>query len=398
MISPTIYGHKKSTEMKFRKFGKLDWKVSALGFGAMRFPLTNSKDFGSINEPEAIKMLRYAIDHGVNYIDSAHGYHHGNSEVVIGKAIKNGYREKVRIATKIPSFLVNKYEDFDRFLNEQLKRLQIEKIDFYLLHGLNRFDWPKVRDMGIIKWAEGAMADGRIGYLGFSFHDKFDVFRKIIDDYDNWTLCQIQYNYMDEELQAGTRGLEYAHKKGLAVVVMEPLKAGRLTRTPTAIAKLWAEAPVQRTPQAWALRWVWNHPEVTLALSGMSKMEQVVENIAVAEYSQTHNLTAADLALIEGVRDTYIALNTIKCSGCRDCMPCSYGVNIPRIFDLYNEAIIYNTAAECRNIYRDSIFTREAEWGDKCTRCNVCLEACPHKVKIPEGLAKAHSFLMEKVC
>jgi uncharacterized protein len=387
---------KRSGEMKYRKFGKLDWEVSALGFGAMRFPLINPKDYGSINEPEAIKLLRFAIDHGVNYIDSAHGYHHGNSEIVIGKALKNGYREKVRITTKLPCFLVTKYEDFDRFLNESLKRLQVETIDNYLLHGINRFDWPKVRDIGILKWAEGAMADGRIGYLGFSFHDKFNVLREIVDSYDNWTLCQIQYNFMDEEVQAGTRGLEYAHKKGLAVVVMEPLKAGRLARTPAAVAKLWDEAPMQRTPQEWGLRWVLNHPEVTVAISGMSKMEQVIENIAVADYALPNSLTADELSLIGHVRDTYRALNIIKCSGCRDCMPCSFGVNIPRIFDLYNEALIYNTAAECRNSYRDPISTREDEWGDKCTRCNVCLAECPHKVNIPDELAKAHAFLMIK--
>ena len=382
--------------MKYRKFGKLDWKVSALGFGAMRLPILNNKDSGSINEPEAIRMIRYAIDHGVNYIDSAYGYHHGNSEVVIGKALKNDYREKVRVATKLPCFAVRSYEDFDRILNEQLTRLQTEKVDFYLLHGLDRFTWPKVRDLGIIKWAEDAMAGGRIGYLGFSFHDNINVFRKIVDAYDNWTLCQIQYNFMDEEIQAGTCGLEYAHQKGLAVVAMEPIKAGRLARTPPAVRKLWDEAPVQRTPQEWALRWVWNHPEVTLALSGMSKMEQVVENIAVAAYSKPHNLTAVDLTLIDRVRDTYIALSAISCSGCRECMPCSYGVNIPRIFDLYNEAFMYNSAAESRSMYRDPMMTREEERGDKCTKCDQCLEVCPRKLNIPEELGKAHAFLMDK--
>ena len=382
--------------MKYRKFGKLDWKVSALGFGAMRLPLLNSKDYGSINEPEAIRMIRYAIDHGVNYIDSAYGYHHGNSEVVIGKALKNDYGKEVRVATKLPCFEVRSYEDFDRILNEQLTRLQTQKVDFYLLHGLDTFAWPKVRDLGVLKWAEDAMANGRIGYLGFSFHDNINVFRKIVDAYDNWTLCQIQYNFMDEEIQAGTCGLEYAHKKGLAVVAMEPIRAGRLARTPAAIRKLWDEAPVQRTPQEWALRWVWNHPEVTLALSGMSKMEQVVENIAVAANSQPHNLADADLTLIGRVRDTYVALNAISCSGCRDCMPCSYGVNIPRIFDLYNEALMYNSAAESRKIYQDPLTTKTEEWGDNCTKCNQCLEVCPRKLNIPEELEKAHTFLTDK--
>jgi hypothetical protein len=337
-------------------------------------------------------MLRFAIDHGVNYIDSAYGYHRGNSEVVIGKALKDGYRDKVRIATKLPAHEINAAADFDRVLNEQLKRLQTGKIDFYLLHGLNRFDWPKVRDFGVLRWAEGAMKDGRIGYLGFSFHDTFAFLQEIIEAYDNWTMCQIQYNYMNENIQAGTRGLEYAHKKGLAVIAMEPVYAGRLARTPATVAKLWDNAHVQRTPQEWALRWVWNHPEVTLALSGMSKMEQVIENIAAAEYSQPHNLTAADLALIEKVHDTFLALSTVACTGCRDCMPCQYGVNITRIFDLYNEAIIYNTAAENRKSYNSM---RPAERADKCNKCGECLAFCTNKVNIPASLEEAHRFFTE---
>ena len=378
--------------MKYRKFGRLDWQVSALGFGAMRFPVINN-DHTNVDEYNTIKMLRFAIDHGVNYIDSAYGYHRGNSEIVIGKALKDGYRGRVRIATKLPAHETNSAADFDRILNEQLKRLQTEKIDFYLLHGLNRFDWPKVRDFGVIDWAEGAMKDGRIGCLGFSFHDTFVVLKEIIEAYDNWTMCQIQYNFMNENIQAGTRGLEYAHKKGLAVIAMEPVYAGRLARIPPSVGNLWDNAHIQRTPPEWALRWVWNHPEVTLALSGMSKMEQVIENIAVANDARPDSLTAADLALIARVRDTYLALNTVACTGCRDCMPCERGVNIPRIFDLYNEAIIYNTAAENRKSY-DSM--RPAERADKCNKCGECLALCANKVNIPAGLEKAHEFLAAK--
>ena len=381
--------------MKYRKFGKQDWEVSALGFGAMRLPVVN-KDQSNIDEPEAIRMIRYAIDHGVNYLDSAYPYHNGNSEVVVGKALKDGYREKVRIATKLPCWLVNSPTDFDRLLNEQSNRLQTQKIDFYLLHGLNKVEWPKVRNLGVIKWAEGAMAAGRIGYLGFSFHDNYEVFQEIIDAYDNWTLCQIQYNYMDEELQAGTRGLIYAHKKGLAVVVMEPIRGGRLARTPEIIAKLLADAPVQKTPQEWALRWVWNHPEVTLALSGMSKIEQVVENVAVAEYSKPHNLTVGELALIERVRNAYLSLNPISCTACRYCSPCPNDVDIPRVFDLYNEAMIYNSAPEQRNIYNNPGMFREEQRADKCIKCDQCVEKCPQKLPIPELLEKAHAFLMGK--
>jgi hypothetical protein len=379
--------------MKYHKFGTLDWEASALGFGAMRLPIVGN-DYGNINEPEAIRMMQYAFDHGVNYVDSAYVYHKGNSEVVIGKALKDGYREKVKLATKLPIWMVNSPADFDRFLNEQLKRLQIDKIDFYLLHDLNKIRWPKLRDLGVLKWAEGAITDGRIGYFGFSFHDTYDVFQEIIDAYDNWTLCQIQYNYMDEELQAGKRGLEYAHKKGLAVVAMEPIRGGRLARTPETVARLWADAPVKRSPQEWALHWVWNHPEVTLALSGMSTMQQVIENVAYAEHSQPHNLTADEMVLIERVRDSYLSLNQISCTGCRYCSPCPSGVEILHVFEIYNEALIYNSVAEQRKIYRDPEKFRKEGLADNCNKCEQCVEKCPQKLPIPELLEKAHAFLI----
>ena len=381
--------------MQYRKFGKLDWEVSALGFGAMRLPVLN-KNQGNIDESEAIRMMRYAFDHGVNYVDSAYGYHQGNSEIVIGKALKDGYREKVRIATKIPSHEVHATQDFDRCLNEELKRLQTDQIDFYLLHHLDKVSWPKVRDLGVLRWADSAIADGRIGYFGFSFHDSFEVLKEIIEAYNNWTLCQIQYNYMDEQTQAGTLGLDYAHKKGLAVVVMEPIRGGRLVRPPETVAKLWANASVQRTPQEWALRWVWNHPEVSVVLSGMSNMQQVVENVAYAEYSHPHNLTPGDLALIGQVRDAYRSLSPVLCTACRYCMPCPNGVDIPHIFDLYNEAVIYNSPEKPRKYYNDTREIKKEQRADKCIKCGQCLEKCPQKIPIPELLEKAHAFLYKK--
>ena len=383
--------------MKYRKFGSLDWKVSALGFGTMRLPVLNN-DYANIDKTVAIKMIRYAIDRGVNYFDSGYGYHNGNSEVVLGDALKDGYREKVRIATKLPVWLVNSSDDFDRIFNEQLKRLQTERVDFYLLHGLNRVMWPKMRDFGVLKWAEGAIADGRIGGLGFSFHDNYEVFQEIIDSYGSWTLCQIQYNYMDEEFQAGTRGLKYAHQKGLAVVAMEPIRGGQLARPPEKVNKLLADAPVQRTPQEWALRWVWNHPEVTLALSGMSTMEQVVENITFAEHSQPPNLTDNEVKFVGQVRDAYLSLTPVDCNGCQICMPCPNGIelDIPRIFDFYKSAIIYNEAANRRTMYADPGMFRPETRADKCIKCGQCVEKCPRKLPIPELLEKAHSYLTEK--
>jgi hypothetical protein len=376
--------------MKYRKFGKLDWQVSALGFGAMRLPILN-EDYAKIDEAQAIPMIRYAVDHGVNYIDSAWGYHRGMSEVIVEKALRDGYHEKVKVATKLPCPDVQTAADFDRLLNEQLGRLN-SKIDFYLLHGLNKIQWAKVRDLGVLKWAERQQADGRIGYLGFSFHDNFDVFKEIIDAYDNWMLAQIQYNFMDEKNQAGTKGLEYAHKKGLAVVVMEPIRGGRLARPPEKVVQLWQSAPVQRTPVEWALRWVWNHLEVSTVLSGMGSMQQVVENVASAEHSQPHNLTADEVVLVGRVKDAYFS-NAVACTGCRYCMPCPNDVDIPRVFNLYNDAVIYGDAARPR---RDYGRMKPEQRADNCTKCEQCVEKCPQQLAIPELLEKASIFLKGK--
>ena len=381
--------------MQYRKFGKLNWEVSVLGFGAMRLPLTN-RDPASVDESEAIRMIRYAIDHGVNYLDTAYLYHVGRSEGIVGQALKDGYRERMKLATKLPARIVESAADFDRFLNEQLERLQT-KLDFYLLHGLNSHSWPKVRDLGVLRWAEGAMADGRFDHLGFSFHDEFDVFKEIVDAYDNWTLCQIQYNYMDVDYQAGRRGLEYAASKGLAVVVMEPLRGGRLAKEPPEqVAKVWAGAARKRSPAEWGLLWVWNQPEVSLALSGMSAMEQVVENVAVADRSGPGTLTIDELVLFDSVREAYHGLSPIPCTSCGYCMPCPNGVEIPSIFEIYNEAIMYDDPRTGRFRYRGTDEIKEEQRADQCTECGDCLEACPQQIPIPEWLQKAHELLGPK--
>ena len=379
--------------MKYRKFGKLDWEGSALGFGAMRLPLTSGNP-ADVDEPESIRMIRYAIDHGVNYLDNGYMYHGGHGERIVGRALQDGYRQRMKLATKLPARFVESATDFDRFLNEQLERLQTDKIDFYLFHGLNGQTWPKVRDLEVLRWAEGAMADGRIGYLGFSFHDDFEVFKEIVDAYDNWTLCQIQYNYMDVDYQAGRRGLEYAASKGLAVVIMEPLRGGRLSKEPPEkIGKLWAGAPQKRTPAEWGLLWVWNHPEASVVLSGMSTMEQVVENVAAAEHSGPGTLTEDELALIGRVEQAYRGLSPIPCTDCGYCMPCPTGVEIPRIFQMYNEAMIYNDPRTARFRYRGPGGLSEEQRADQCTECDECLEACPQEIPIPEWLQKVHTLL-----
>jgi predicted aldo/keto reductase-like oxidoreductase len=249
--------------MQYRKFGKLKWQSSALGFGCMRLPIIGGKS-ENIDEPEAIRMIRFAIDQGVNYVDTAYGYHGKMSEIVVGKALQDGYRQKVHLATKLPVWLVEKTEDYDRLLNEQLEKLRTETVDMYLFHSLNHNSWQKVVELGLLERALAARADGRIRYIGFSFHDDLNTFKQIIDGFAEWDFCQIQYNYMDIENQAGTEGLRYAAARGLGVVVMEPLLGGKLARNVPAVDKIWQMAEVKRKPADWALQWLWSQPEVSV--------------------------------------------------------------------------------------------------------------------------------------
>lgn len=379
--------------MKYRPFGKLDWEVSALGFGAMRLPVIG-KDQSKIDEPEAIKMIRHAIDQGVNYVDTAYPYHMGTSEVVVGKALKDGYREKVKLATKMPVWFTQAYDDFNRFFTEQQERLQTEVIDFYLLHALGKDHWPRLKELKVLEWAEEMVAKGKIHHLGFSFHDDHDTFKEIVDAYDKWDFCQIQYNFMDIEFQAGEKGLKYAADKGLAVVVMEPLRGGTLTKgLPESVEALYDKASVKRSPADMALQWVWNQPEVSLVLSGMTAMQHVIENLASADKSGANSLDEEELALADRLREEYQRLSPIPCTSCEYCMPCESGVKIPRILEFYNDAVMYNAPGPSRFRYRSLPPDNQA---DKCVVCNDCVELCPQEIPIPEWLEKAHGFLGPK--
>jgi predicted aldo/keto reductase-like oxidoreductase len=380
--------------VKYRKFGKLNIQVSALGFGCMRLP-TVGGDAGVIDEPEATRMLRYAIDQGVNYLDTAYAYHNGNSELFVGRALQDGYRQKVYLATKMPVWLVKKADDFDRLLDEQLQKLQTDHIDFYLLHALSAHAWPTVRDLKVTTWAERAIAQGKIGHLGFSFHDTFKTFKGIVDDYDGWTFCQIQYNYVDEKIQAGRRGLQYAAAKGLAVVVMEPVRGGRLAMMPQPIAEILQRSQTKRSLADWALQWVWNQPEVSLALSGMSTMQQVVENLASANVSGPGTLSAADLALIAEARKKYRSLFPIPCTDCRYCMPCPNGVWIPHMFDLYNRAIVHGELEKARKSYNEPRRPGEDVRAAACIECRKCEELCPQQIPIADWMHEIHAVLGE---
>lgn len=373
--------------MKYRRFGKLNWKVSALGFGAMRLP-TIGGEAGKIDEPEAIKMITYAVDEGVNYIDSAYTYHEGNSEILLGKILKQGYRDRVKVATKMPTWLVKSRQDMDKCLNEQLGKFQLDRLDFYLLHGLNKERWQRLRELDVLSWAERKMDEGKFEYFGFSFHDEYEVFKNIIDSYEGWTLCQIQYNYVDAGYQAGTRGLKYAASKDLAVVVMEPIAGGRLAiKPPKEVQAVWDESGFRKTAAEWALQWVWNQPEVSVALSGMSTMKQVMENVQSAEHSSSGLLTKKELELIEKVSQKYKERGSIGCTGCGYCTPCPEGVSIPQIVSFFNEFFMKNRSDEVRKEYLQQIAPECRAM--KCAKCGKCEELCPQQLPIREILGRA---------
>lgn len=376
--------------MQYRKFGRLDWKVSALGFGAMRLPTLETRD--QIDEPTAIRMIRYAIDHGVNYIDTAYLYHGGNSEILIGKILQSGYRDKVRVATKSPVGQIETVEDFNRILDEQRRKLGLDTIDFYLLHGLRKPRWEIVKKLGILDELDKAIAAGKVRYVGFSFHDTFETLCEIIEAYDNWTLCQIQYNYMNEEYQAGTKGLQYAAERGLAVVIMEPLLGGRLVNPPDAVQAVWDSAPIQRTPAEWALSWLWHKPEVSVVLSGMSTMGQVVENVFYASQSSIGMLTEEELAVVARARDAYNQLCPVPCTQCQYCMPCPNGVNIPGVFSTFNHGVMYNAMDDARQRYMHWF---EGGRASECIQCRICETKCPQGILISEWMPILHRILAE---
>jgi hypothetical protein len=378
--------------MQFRKFGKLDWNVSVLGFGCMRLPTMDGNPYGpNINEAEAVRMIRHALDRGVNYFDTAYIYHEGSSETVLGKALR-GHRDRVGIATKSPVWLIQKEADFDRILNEQLRRLQTDHIDFYLLHALDKSRWSEiVPKYKLLEKAGAAIGDGRIRHLGFSFHDNYESFPDILNGCDLWTFCQIQYNYMDTENQAGTKGLKLAAAHGLAVVIMEPLLGGRLAHPPLSIGRVIERSSVKRSPVDWALQWLWDQPEVSVVLSGMSNMDQVEANLESASRACSHSFQAADLELIADLQQKYRERAAIPCTKCNYCMPCPNGVDIPANFEIYNEAFLHEDIPGARFKYQ--IFVPEAARAGVCVACHECEDKCPQKIPISEWMPKVHALL-----
>jgi predicted aldo/keto reductase-like oxidoreductase len=402
--------------MKYRKMGSLDWDVSVLGFGAMRLPTKQVKDDKTgemksvVEEDEATKMIRHAIDNGVNYIDTAYPYHGGESEVVVGKALKDGYREKVHLTTKLPMWMVKKTGDFDEYLNQQIERLQTNP-DIYLFHGLNKHRLETVKNLNLIKKMEKAKEKGLIKHIGFSFHDKYEVFKEIIDFY-NWDCCQIQYNYLDIDYQAGTKGLEYAGRKNIAVIVMEPIRGGKLAipddqlESKPEINVALETSKIKRTMADWALQFVWNHKEVSVILSGMSKMQHVIENVDSANNSGVNSLTGDELNTINELRKAYEKFLVVPCTSCGYCIPCPNDVSIPTVLRLLNEVAywgesrrqmityFYNYSAKTQEDIEERRSKGEEISGAAtlCIQCGECLDKCPQQIEIPDFMEKANEI------
>ncbi|MDD2754676.1 MAG: aldo/keto reductase [Methanothrix sp.] len=373
--------------MLYRKNPKNGDELSILGFGCMRLPM---KKDGTIDEERATNQVRYAINHGVNYVDTAWPYHMEQSEPFLGHALADGYRDKVKIATKLPSWMVKSREDMDLFLNSQLKKLNTDHIDYYLIHALVGALWDNIEKLNVADFLDVAKADGRIINAGFSFHGAGKDFNRIVDAYD-WDFCQIQYNFLDGKNQAGTKGLEYAASKGLGVIIMEPLRGGALaSHVPPAVKEIWDESLTKRTAAEWALRWVWNHPEVTVVLSGMNEEKHIEENLEVAAKAYPNSLTEDELRLVEKVEQKYRRLMKAGCTGCRYCMPCPEGVNIPSCFENYNNLYMSNNADEVKFFYAlqlsGILSSGKTEFASQCVQCGKCLEKCPQHLEIPSIL------------
>lgn len=378
--------------MEYRNFGKTNFTPSALGFGCMRFPQLPGEG-NEVDEVEATRMVRHAIDQGVNYVDTAWPYHGGQSEVLVGKILQDGYREKVALATKMPSWLIEKVEDFDYYFSAQLERLQTDHIDFYLLHALNQKHWDNYLNLKVFDWVEKQMADGKIRHIGFSFHDEYPVFERILTGYDHWDFCQIQYNYMDVDYQAGERGLKMASERGLGVVIMEPLKGGKLAIEvpPAPVKAVFDQAERTWKPAEWALQWLWNQAEVGLVLSGMSTFEQVQRNLVSASRSGIGSLSVSEISTIENVRNAWQGLAPVACTHCEYCLPCPNEVLIPQIFAIYNNAMMYGEQERGQRTYESQI--AEANQADACIECGECESLCPQHLTIIDYLKDAHAYL-----
>jgi predicted aldo/keto reductase-like oxidoreductase len=385
--------------MRYRKLGKTNADVSVLGFGAMRLPMVGATGPMSgfdpnvkIEEVEATRMVHHALEQGVNYFDTAYGYHAGQSERFMGKVLRE-VRSKVMIATKLPLWNLEKKEDLEKIFKEQQQKLQTDYFDVYLVHGLGTTTWATAKKFGVLEFMDSLVKSGRIRFAGFSFHDELPLFKEIIDAYD-WSVCQIQFNFYDQDYQAGRKGLAYAAARNIGVVAMEPLRGGKVVdKIPAEVQAIWDSAPSKKSPVEWAMRWVWNFGDIATALTGASTLAQLQDHTRIVKDAAADSLSPAELDVFDKVRAEYRKLLRIDCTGCGYCMKCPYGVNIPQCFAMYNDAHLFHSI-EQNTFFYNSMVTPE-ERASSCTDCQECVEKCPQKINIPEELKKVRD-LFEK--
>ncbi|MBN1569663.1 MAG: aldo/keto reductase [Acidobacteria bacterium] len=383
--------------MRYRRLGKTNADVSVLGFGAMRLPMIGAKgpmdSFDPkvpIDEVESTKMIHHALEQGVNYFDTAYGYHGGKSETFVGKVLRE-HRSKVMIATKLPVWNLEKPEDMEKIFNEQLQKLQTDYLDVYLVHGIGATTWEKAKKLGVLDFMDKLVKSEKIRFAGFSFHDEIKIFKEIIDAYD-WSVCQIQFNFYDQDYQAGREGLTYAAARDIGVVVMEPLRGGRIVqKIPPQIQAIWDEAPVRKSAVEWAMRWVWNFEGVSTVLTGASSLAQLQDHTRIVKDAAADFLSAAELAVFDKVRAAYRKMLLVDCTTCGYCMPCPTGVNIPQNFSLYGDAQLFD-GRDSSAFFYNGMLTPE-ERASACTECGECVEKCPQKIDIPKELKEVHKLL-----
>lgn len=382
--------------MQYREMGKTGDKLSILGYGCMRYPQKN----GRIDEERTERQIIQAIEQGVNYFDTAYIYHGGRSESILGKILSKGYRDKVKIATKLPPYMVHSPKDMESIMENQLKKLCTDHIDYYLVHALNDMGgWNRLKSLGIREFFEKAKKEGKLVHIGFSYHGDKEGFKAIVDDYP-WDFCQIQYNYIDENVQAGKEGLEYAAAKGLGVVVMEPLRGGSLVgKMPREVQQIWDTSDTKRSSVEWALRWIWNHPEATVVLSGMNEETHIDENIRIAEDALPHSLTVDELSLYDSVKKVYGRLMKVGCTGCGYCMPCPAGVDIPSSFNYYNSKHLFNNKhLKIQYIaFTSGITGGKPSNASLCVNCGKCEKVCPQHIQIRQKLKEVSNEMESHV-
>ena len=359
--------------------------VSALGFGCMRFP----RKQGKIDFQETERQILESHRLGINYYDTAYIY--PGSEAVLGEILeKNGIRHEVKIATKLPHYLIRNIQTMEKLFQEQLKRLRTDYVDYYLMHMLcDVGTWERMKAMGIEQWLEEKRASGAIRQIGFSYHGNSDMFIKLVDAYD-WDFCQIQYNYMDENTQAGRRGLQHAHSKGIPVIIMEPLRGGKLVNNlPEEARKIFADHPKGYTPAQWAFRWLWDQKEVTCVLSGMNSMEMLRENVATASAAKVGDMTEEDRKMLKDVEKAINSKLKVPCTGCGYCMPCPRSVDIPGTFAAYNRCYTEGKFSGFREYFMCTLVRRNHTSASNCIGCGKCEKHCPQGIQIRKELDNA---------